>query len=142
MRHDEVMASSRWSLWSEDSVLSIGSRGSVLSIGSVGSALSVGSVGSFASLLSVGSAFSVASLLSAQSCAAVMYYRSARAVMAAPPTDNPPRLAGRRAGVPSYAAWLGGPWLCRVRVRSGLVAVVVPSLLSRSCQPHRWIAVR
>ena len=30
--------SSRWSLWSENSVLSIGSKGSVLSIGSVGSA--------------------------------------------------------------------------------------------------------
>ena len=38
MRHHEVMTSSRWSLWSQDSVLSIGSRGSVLSIGSVGSA--------------------------------------------------------------------------------------------------------
>src|SRR5262249_17669210 len=44
---------------------------------------------------------------------------------------------------PSYAAWRGGgPWLCRVRWPSGLVAVVVPSLLSRSAQPHRWIAVR
>ena len=60
--------SSRWSLWSQDSFLSIGSRGSVLSIGSVGSALSVGSVGSFASAFSVGSAdVSVLSLLSALS---------------------------------------------------------------------------
>jgi hypothetical protein len=38
---------SRWSLWSEDSVLSIGSKGSFLSIGSIGSACSIGSVGSF-----------------------------------------------------------------------------------------------
>jgi hypothetical protein len=91
MRHHEGMpfrpaagGPSRWSLWSQDSFLSIGSRGSVLSIGSVGSTLSVGSVGSFASLFSVGSAFSVLSLLSARSCAAVMSYRSARALMSAP----------------------------------------------------------
>jgi hypothetical protein len=38
---------SKWSLCSEDSLLSIGSRGSVLSIGSIGSVLSVGSVGRF-----------------------------------------------------------------------------------------------
>ena len=42
-RHDELVAqntgtTSRWSLWSEDSFLSIGSKGSILSIGSVGSA--------------------------------------------------------------------------------------------------------
>src|SRR5438067_360280 len=37
---------SRWSLWSEDSLLSIGSRGSLLSIGSVGSVLSIGPIGS------------------------------------------------------------------------------------------------
>jgi hypothetical protein len=40
-------ASSKWSLWSERSLLSIASRGSVLSIGSVGSALSIGSIMSF-----------------------------------------------------------------------------------------------
>ena len=32
-----------------------------------------------------------------------------------------------------YAAWLGGPWLCRVRVRSGLVAVVVRSSIASAC---------
>ena len=37
---------SRWSLWSWDSVLSIGSRNSILSIGSIGSVLSIGDVGS------------------------------------------------------------------------------------------------
>src|SRR5215813_12002891 len=45
-------------------------------------------------------------------------------------------------GLASYAAWLGGGlWLCRVRVRSGLVAVVVPSGLRRRSQPQRWIAI-
>ena len=49
---------------------------------------------------------------------------------------------------PVYAALLGGewagggPWLCRVRLPSGLVAVVVPSLRRVRAQPHRWIAVR
>jgi len=33
--------------------------------------------------------------------------------------------------MPDRTAWLGGPWLCRVRVRPGLVAVVVPSLFRR-----------
>jgi hypothetical protein len=55
------------SLWSSDSLLSIGSRGSVLSIGSVGSIASVGSIGSVGSILSVGSAFSTGSGLSWQS---------------------------------------------------------------------------
>jgi hypothetical protein len=36
----------------------------------------------------------------------------------------------------------GGPWLCRVRVWSGLVAVVVPSGCRVRVQPHRWMAVR
>jgi hypothetical protein len=103
MRHHEVMAkqvaaggpgSSRWSLWSQDSFLSIGSRGSVLSIGSVGSALSVGSVGSFASLFSAGSAFSVLSLLSARSCLAVMSYRSVGG-----DRDGERAVAGRATGI-------------------------------------------
>ena len=56
---------SRWSVWSEDSILSIGSKGSILSIGSVGSVLSVGSAGSILSVGAVGSAASAFSALSA-----------------------------------------------------------------------------
>lgn len=56
--------SSRLSLWSTDSVLSIGSQGSVLSIFSVGSIASIGSIGSAGSILSVGSALSAGSALS------------------------------------------------------------------------------
>ncbi|GIJ63800.1 hypothetical protein Vau01_113160 [Virgisporangium aurantiacum] len=52
------------SLWSTDSLLSIGSHGSVLSIGSVGSIASIGSIGSAGSILSVGSALSTGSALS------------------------------------------------------------------------------
>lgn len=59
--------SSGWSLWSQDSLLSIASTGSVLSIDSVGSCASVGSIGSFASLLSIGSSMSTGSVLSVQS---------------------------------------------------------------------------
>ena len=44
---------SRWSLWSQDSFLSIGSKGSFLSIGSIGSALSVLSVMSSTSICSI-----------------------------------------------------------------------------------------
>jgi hypothetical protein len=55
---------SKWSLWSDESFLSIASKGSVLSIGSVGSACSVGSICSFGSAFCVGSALSVASMLS------------------------------------------------------------------------------
>ncbi|MGA3214642.1 MAG: hypothetical protein ABSD97_02995 [Acidimicrobiales bacterium] len=58
---------SRWSLWSEDSFLSIGSKGSVLSIGSIGSACSIGSIGSACSIGSIGSFFSAFSALSAGS---------------------------------------------------------------------------
>jgi hypothetical protein len=38
-------------------------------------------------------------------------------------------------------AW-GGPWLCRVRSPVGLMAVVVPSGLPVSFQPHWWTAIR
>ena len=57
---------SRWSLWSESSVLSIASKGSFLSIGSIGSAFSIGSIGSFFSAFSIGSAGSLFSALSSQ----------------------------------------------------------------------------
>ena len=46
-----MMGRRLWSLWSEDSILSIGSKGSVLSIGSIGSVASMGSLGSAMSLL-------------------------------------------------------------------------------------------
>ena len=72
---------SKWSLWSEGSILSIGSKGSVLSIGSVGSALSVGSVGSFMSAFSIGSAFSLLSVLASASRWSLMSHRSAGGVL-------------------------------------------------------------
>ena len=64
---DDPGRSSRWSLWSEDSFLSIASRGSVLSIGSIGSVLSIASIGSALSLGSIGSVLSHASVMSAGS---------------------------------------------------------------------------
>src|SRR5262249_17308691 len=36
----------------------------------------------------------------------------------------------------------GGPWLWRVRILSGLMAVVVPSPLRVSSQPHLWMTMR
>jgi hypothetical protein len=71
---DWTTSPSRWSLWSDGSILSIASRGSILSVGSVGSCLSVASVGS---------AVSAASLLSAGSVLAVMSFRARRAVLRA-----------------------------------------------------------
>lgn len=64
--------SSKWSLWSEDSVLSIASKGSVLSVASVGSVLSVGSIASAGSLLSIGSCLSIGSIMSFMSRWSVM----------------------------------------------------------------------
>ena len=75
---------SRWSLWSRDSVLSIGSRGSVLSVGSIGSVLSVGSVGSAGSIFSIGSFLSVGCLMSALSVWSVMSWRTTRGVLRRP----------------------------------------------------------
>jgi hypothetical protein len=63
---------SKWSIASQDSLLSIASHGSVLSIGSVASLLSVGSIGSVASVLGIGSASSAASAMSAASLGSVM----------------------------------------------------------------------
>jgi hypothetical protein len=68
----ERRSGSKWSLWSEDSLLSIGSHGSVLSIGSVGSALSIGSIGSVASAFSIGSAVSLGSIMSFRARRGVM----------------------------------------------------------------------
>lgn len=83
MRAESLTASSRWSLCSEDSLLSIASKASVLSVGSIGSCLSVGSIGSFGSLLSVGAFFSGGSALSALSRWSVMSWRSSRSVQKA-----------------------------------------------------------
>jgi hypothetical protein len=87
MTHD-VGKRSRWSLWSEDSFLSIGSKGSFCSIGSVGSAFSVGSVGSWCSAFSVGSAWSFCSALSAMSAFSVLSWRSKGGVLTAPGQDG------------------------------------------------------
>jgi hypothetical protein len=38
-----------------------------------------------------------------------------------------------------YAARAGGPWLCRVLVRAGFQAVVVPSGFRVRVQPQRWM---
>jgi hypothetical protein len=72
---------SRWSLWSQNSVLSIGSRNSVLSIGSIGSVLSIGSVGSAGSLGSVGSFVSVGCLMSGLSLWSVMTWKAKRSMV-------------------------------------------------------------
>jgi hypothetical protein len=101
--HDQRVATSRWSLWSEDSLLSIASKGSVLSIGSIGSFLSVGSIGSFASWLSVGSFASGGSAMSAQARWSIMSWRSSGAVQG-------PAHAGRRFGAigPPGVVVIGG----------------------------------
>jgi hypothetical protein len=70
-----------WSLWSENSVLSICSQDSVLSIGSAASFASFASVGSFASAGSIGSAMSAAALLSYQSAGSVMSHQSTGSVL-------------------------------------------------------------
>lgn len=86
--------SSKWSLWSERSLLSIASSGSVLSIGSVGSVLSVGSIGSALSVFSVGSALSMSSALSSRSRGSLLSYRSTDAVQ------------GTTRGRPAPIVWL------------------------------------
>jgi hypothetical protein len=67
---------SKWSLWSEDSLLCIASDHSVMSVGSIGSSASAFSVGSFASLFSVGSSASVGSVLSSASRHALLSHHS------------------------------------------------------------------
>jgi hypothetical protein len=66
------MSTLQWSLWSEDSFLSIGSNRSVLSIGSIGSACSIGSIGSACSIGSIGSACSIGSIGSACSIGSLL----------------------------------------------------------------------
>ena len=77
---------SRWSLWSRDSVLSIGSRNSVLSVGSIGSVLSVGSIGSAGSVLSIGSFLSIVGVMSGLSWWSVMAWRSKRSIAGSGPS--------------------------------------------------------
>ena len=77
------MPRSKWSLWSTNSVLSIGSYDSALSIASVGSFASIGSIGSALSIGSTGSVLSMGSTLSAGSRWSLMSYRSFGAVGAA-----------------------------------------------------------
>ncbi len=107
--HDGRAATSRWSLWSEDSLLCIASKGSVLSIGSIGSFLSVGSVGSFASWLSIGSFASGGSAMSAQSRWSIMSWRSSSAVQDSTQTRRrfatmgPPGVVAMAAAL----AWVG-----------------------------------
>jgi hypothetical protein len=100
---------SRWSAWSEDSLLSIGCKSSVLSIGSVGSCLSIGSVGSCLSIASVGSFASAGAALSAASRWSLLSWRSAGALVGAK-TSSARRA---RLGPPvalvaiGLAAWMG-----------------------------------
>ena len=70
-----------WSLWSENSLLSICSQDSILSIGSAASIASIASVGSFASAGSIGSAMSAASLLSHQSAGSALSHQSNGSVL-------------------------------------------------------------
>jgi hypothetical protein len=93
-----------WSLWSENSVLSICSQDSVLSIGSAASVASFASVGSFASAGSIGSAMSGASLLSYQSTGSVLSHQSNGAVLSSQ-TDH--ALLGRRTDGSVPPAWWG-----------------------------------
>jgi hypothetical protein len=62
--------------------------------------------------------------------------------------DPPARLIGAELE-PGYAirpapgyATLGGSWLCKMRLPSGLMAVFVPSAFRMSFQPHVWMAMR
>ena len=77
-----VTGGSRWSLWSDSSILSIASKGSVLSVGSAGSLLSIGSAGSVASILSIGCAGCIGSGLSAFSRWSLLSSRSVLGIMA------------------------------------------------------------
>lgn len=70
-RHTDGMVS-KWSIASEDSLLSIASYGSTLSIGSVGSVASVGSIGSALSACSVASALGAGAAMSFRAVGSVM----------------------------------------------------------------------
>ena len=73
--------SSRWSLWSRRSLLSIGCTGSVLSIASDSSVLSIGSSCSFGSSASLGSFLSAASAGSSMSVLSVLSNQSDRSLL-------------------------------------------------------------
>ena len=105
----------RLSLWSTDSVLSIGSRGSLLSIGSIGSVASIGSIGSAGSILSVGSALSTGCALSWQSAWSLMAHQSFGAVLASHQRANS-RIAPPAALVALALVSYAGYRCSRVRV--------------------------
>jgi len=105
---------SRWSLWSEDSVLSIASRGSVLSIGSIGSVASIGSVGSALSIFSIGSWLSAGSVMCSMSRWSLMSHRSRRGVLAAVQHGRARTCAG-----PDYWAAVRTPTWLRSRLGCG-----------------------
>lgn len=109
MGSDRRGATSRWSLWSEDSLLCIASKGSVLSVGSIGSFLSVGSVGSFASWLSIGSFASGGSAMAARSRWSIMSWRSVNAVQDVTRTGRRFGLLGPPGvvAVAAALAWVG-----------------------------------
>jgi hypothetical protein len=105
VRQNRSVARSRWSLWSDDSFLSIGSKGSVLSIGSVGSILSLGSIGSAASAFSIGSVLSLGSVLAARSRGSVMSARTRDRVL----DDEGSRPSTLSAGI---LLLLAAAWAC------------------------------
>ena len=79
-----VEGTSRWSLWSQDSFLSIGSRGSALSIFSVGSFASIGSIGAAGSIGSIGSTLSPGSVLSNMSRGSVLSHHASSSTLGQP----------------------------------------------------------
>ena len=99
---------SKWSLWSEDSILSIASKGSVLSIGSVGSVLSIGSIASAASAFSISSCLSLGSIMSFRSQRGVMTsgkrWAGARGAQSG---QSPGRISASPAGWPPLARKAG-----------------------------------
>jgi hypothetical protein len=116
--------SSRWSVWSEDSLLSIGSNRSVLSIGSVGSCLSIGSVGSCLSIASVGSFASAGAALSAASRWSLLSWRSVGALVGAKTVGA----RGARLGPPVALVAIGvAAWMGQQRERRARLPVVEPS---------------
>ena len=110
-----AMSHSRWSLWSHNSLLSIGSSGSVLSVLSVGSAGSLLSAWSAGSVGSIASAGSLASLCSAGSIGSAFSAGSLGAVR------------GARRGCPSDGAGDVTPraWTVRGPTTGAAVGVVL-----------------
>jgi hypothetical protein len=129
---DRRQRSSRWSAWSEDSLLSIASKDSVLSIGSVGSCLSIGSVGSCLSIASVGSFASAGAALSAASRWSLLSWRSVGALTGAKTVGA----RGSRLGPPVALLAIGlVAWLGQQRERRARLASADPSVARRPPGP-------